>query len=130
MKRPVLALLGAIVAYFALAFASVWLTYGLYSLNAPEDFHRVQNGWSLELWISEVAGGVVGSLAAFGFIIGNSVYCRICGGAMTAALLGLLVWIYVGGGWNGWSWAPLDLLALPLLIAAALCAWGFRLKRR
>ncbi len=125
MKRFLYAVPGALIAYFPAAFLSVWITFWLYRINAPEAYRSVQAGWGLEMWIPELSGGVTGAMAAFGIISGRGILCAVLGGTGTVAML--IIPSYLGAAND---WITYDLIAFPLLLSLGLCAWGLRLIRR
>ena len=109
----------------AAAIFSAYLAAWLFTINAPNADKIVREGWGFNLYNSLVAGGVAGALGSIGLIVRRHLYCLSVGCLSSVFLLLRMPALSKNDFWEG----P-DLLALPVLISIALCAYGIRLRRR
>jgi hypothetical protein len=105
------------------AYASVIVAALLFAVNAPDSHEAVRTGWGFNLYTALVAGGVMGPLAAIGVVTRWSDCSIYCGAIAAVILVALMPHFSKRDFWEG----P-DLLALPLLMAVSLLAWGIKLK--
>jgi hypothetical protein len=117
--------LGAIIGSVLGAWGSVVVATYLFSINAPGADAGVKNGMGFELYVALVAGAAVGVLTSVGVVSRWPDYCIYCGATAAIILVVLMPRYSYGDFWEG----P-DLLALPLLMAVLLLAWGIKLKGR
>jgi hypothetical protein len=123
--RGVMAIAAIVASPFVGAYASVIVAGLLFALNAPNAHEAVRTGWGFNLYAALVAGGLMGPLAAIGMVSRWSEYSIYCGATTAVILVALMPHFSKGDFWEG----P-DLLALPLLLALSLLAWGVKLKSR
>jgi hypothetical protein len=119
----IVAAFGAIIASVLGAWGSGCVAAWLFAINAPNADSLVRNGYGFNLYTALAAGGVMGALTAVGTVSGSPDYCAFCGVITAIILLALMPHYSRLDFWEG----P-DLLALPLLLAVSLIAWGVKLK--
>jgi hypothetical protein len=127
IRIAVSAIIGSVLGSWASVSVAMWL----FALNAPNADDAVRAGYGFVLYVALAAGGVMGGLTAVGVVSRWPGYCIYCG-AITAVIMlaPMLLALMPPMSSDSEFWVYPDLLALPLLLALSLLAWGVHLKRR